>query len=364
VVLRLVPPQTATTPIINNGRLPVLCSSGDYGTMSAFPHVHLRDSNSFSSLSTDWLMRTRDEKKLLLVEANLTLPLAGCFQPGLSSKWIDQALFASQRISTLTHQNKDETAIVTVFVGLGHPKVIGFLGSPNTTIYVDALSELAKTMFSMVDELVSVNKLEQEVGGTEDVEQESIQKDETEDEDETEPTESTTDIFESIGLLIRKGIHFSTSLMTSFVAILQSNERRRFIHVVSDNPNFVQWAAKVLVDYKIVWTNPLNTQEMEDYLQHQVPDVVSLVCCSSDEKTSSVLHSIVSSRENAKVVALMDKLWMQEVTREMIEHRPAAVRIVSAESLHKEIFHDVQTLLASGHSPEAIRDDIGEARFR
>jgi hypothetical protein len=311
-------------------------------------------------------MRTTDEKTFLLVEANLTVPLAGCFPPeSSSSKWIDQALFASQRISTLTHQNNKETEIVTVFVGSGHPKLIGFLGSPNSTIYVDALSELAKTMVSMVDELVSVNDLEQELGGTEDVEQDSIQNTETEEEDEeSETTESTTDIFESIGLWIRRGIHYSTSPVTSLVAVLQNNERRRFIHVVSDNPNFVQWAAKALVGYKIVWTNPTNTQEMEDILQHQVPDSVSLVCCSSDEKTNSVLHSITSSRENAKVVALMDKLWMQEVTREMIEHRPAAVRTVSTESLYKEIFHGVQTLLASGHSPEAIRDDIREGRFR
>ena len=357
VVLRLVPPQTPFPTFTDSGRLPVFCSLKCPSSLTATPCLYLGDSKKFSSMSPDWLV----SNKYLLVEANLTLPLAECFsqhQSSAASKWMDQALFASQRISALAlpPNKNEERQMVQVFVGSGdRPKDMDPLDTNFniTTIYVDILPELANTLSSAVEMSFASSILEQELSEVENAQQHSVDVNVGEGSEDTR-----VDVFEFIGLLIRKGLQCTTRPLLSLATMFRNRATQRVIHVISDNPHFIEWAATFLAGYIIIWTDPTTTQEMEDYLEQQTPGSVSLICCSTDEKTNSVLHSIAAaSQTDAAVLALVDTLEMQEVMQEMMfgHSGPAAIQIVSLESMHKKIFQNIQELLASGHSPDDIR---------
>jgi hypothetical protein len=348
VVLRLVhQPQRHVT----NGRLPIVCTgTGDASSPSmitTFPQLLLEDAELISNTNEKWLLRTNEGKPFCLVEANISFPLAQCFAPEPSNSWIGAVLFAIHRIEALARKSEAET--VSVLVGSGPSSCYGGLeDAPLHSIYLDGLIELAETVCSMVDRFQEMPSIDSVGEVTEDCSA-------INDEDEGHiATSSTPDIFESIGLWIRRGLQFSTNSLTRLVLV--PTGERRVLHVISDNSDFVRWASGVFSNYKIVRTNPTQKQEMQDYLE--LHDAPSLVCCSNDEQTSLVLRSIVAQDNNtSEVVALMDKEWMKRVTAEMMDEiRPKnVVQMVTLEATNKATFSRVQELLVLGHNPEEIQ---------
>lgn len=427
VVLRLIPPPnqkppSATTYQADDGRIPVVCSasaSSDFEIQpSTFPHMHLRnDSKLLSSLSPDyWLTKTTknfDKQKFLLVEANLSVPLAECFRPGSSSManskadqallalaesfhptslhnpsaWTDQVLFATQHIAASYREksNNSDRRIYSVLVSLGRPTTTTAAGDASTTIHIDASNELASVIVRTIHKYL----LSEDTEATNLLES-SQQEDDSripklvdgdgEELNTNEATLSSYDIFgsiggwirretvgrmttivESIGLRIRKGIQFSTGLLGAIFTRSDTRRKEQKVHIISDNAFFVQWVASDVLPidkYSIAWTQPSNSKEIEDYLQlpGDHDDSLSIVCCSSDEKTACTVRSIISSRgKDTKVLALMDNLWMQEKTKEIIAPlEPSSLQILNTQTIYKGIFQDAQTMLMSGNSPEEI----------
>jgi hypothetical protein len=365
VVLRLV--ATAQNTHVP-GRLPVLClGKNDYNTTIGAPQqqLQLQDKDSFSALQ-DWLVHTTSKDRnnsFLLVEANITLPLAQCFRPSstdTTTTWMDRVLFATRRISALAAGQEEESAanVVTVWIGSGRKDVVDLdTTTPNnTTIYVDALSEVARTVRFMVDELSATSDTSEEE--TIDTPEESKETAILDGAKVVEEAAPSTDIFASIGVLIRHGIQYSSKFLTKL--FIPREKRPRVLHLVSDNPNFIDWACTILggrSGYQIVWVNPLNQHEMEaNYLRGD--GSLSLICCRSDEQTSNALQTIVSrgGTNDTQVVALLDQAWMQTATEEILQPIPPGVKIVSTETLHKHTFDRIQALLAEGHSPDEIQN--------
>jgi hypothetical protein len=347
VILRLVDRPISTVP---PGRLPI---------------VYPRPLESLERLPLDdnWFLRIdNDSHKFLVTESNRCPPLSQCFgtQNSVFTKYSTQLDFALHRLARVAHRN--DATLIQVCIGSG-PSA----DTPNNTIYLDGLQAVAEKLVQSIEKAHAAYFLQRQQLSTTNPENkgddlpsspaaDSDKKQVVPQSEQASESEShSMDIFERLGLKIRQGIQIPTNVLASAVKRWDRGGGKPVLYIVSDHADFWNWLGILLVGYRLEWLDP---EQSETYPK---TGGVFLVFCSSDEKTSQVVTSIMEeATDDRHAVALMDKEWVQNVTLEMIQDGPSSansnnVQIQCAETIHRDLFDHVQKLLTSGWTPERIQ---------
>jgi hypothetical protein len=342
VILRLVDHPMSTVP---PGRLPIV-----------YPHPL----NSLERLPLDdnWFLHiNKDANKCLVTESNTCPPLAQCFgtQKSGLTKYFTQLDFAFHRLARVARRN--DATLVQVCIG-SRPSA----DVPNDAIHLDGLQAIAEKLVQSIEKAHAAYSLQRQELFTTDPENDGddLQSAESkgpqvvqESEQASKSESHSMDIFERLGLKIRQGIQIPTDVLARAVKRWDRGPKP-VLYVVSDHAGFWDWLGILLVGYRLEWLDPEQVEE------NPKTGGVFLVFCSSDEKTSQVVTSIMDeATDDRHAVALMDKEWVQSVTLEMIQDGSSSananVQIQCAETIHRDLFDHVQKLLTSGWTPERIQ---------
>jgi hypothetical protein len=349
VILRLVDHPMSTVP---PGRLPIV-----------YPHTL----NSLERLPLDdkWFLHiNKNAHKSLVTESNTCPPLSQCFSThnkSVLTKYstpLDFAVHSTIR-SVARVANRNDATLVQVCIGSGPSAEI-----PKNSIYLDGLQAVAEKLVQSIEKAHATYSLQRQQQSTTNPENDgnNLQSAESKDpqvvqesEQASESSEShRMDIFERLGLKIRQGIQIPTNVLARAVKRWDRGPKP-VLYVVSDHADFWNWLDILLIGYRLEWLDP--EQGVEAYPK---TGGIFLVFCSTDEKTSQVVTSIMDeATDNRHVVALMDKEWVQNVTLKMIQDGASSananVQIQCAETIHRDLFDHVQKLLTSGWTPERIQ---------
>lgn len=392
-------------------RIPVILNSSTPVQLLPAQHLNLADKQSFADDRLKLLSNNGSE--FWLMEADLLVPLCRCFDgtrtlrssvsslQDANNLWSSQVNFATDRISSLARQIDPQRRVVAVLVGAGpcHHRIREDDKDNNTTIYIDILPHLAdKLRENLEDMLTSTVKdetseaqhdsslstasssISSSASSSSPPDQE--EREEKLDEDaHGHDYDRGRDIFQSIGLWIRKGIQ---PLLTPFQGYSTNTNvhqpKTRNVHVVTDNHNFVQWLHDNLGElYKLTWIDPQSMQaNKQNIIDTLNDDSTFLVCCQNDEDTHEAMHTILLRRRRRRqppssqdqhiakyvnVLALMEHDWKKSASEDIFNDdlttarnagtpmETSGFRILSFETIQHDIFQNVQkSLLLDSHT--------------
>lgn len=319
---------------------------------------------SETPITMDWLMRTKNDTRMLVLEADVTpSSLEQHFSANaVAIEGLSKALVLFQSLSaTADRLLPSSSDTVRVVLGTGKPT----LPLDDDVIYVDALKGLSTQVNAALEELHDLVEFDFHAG-----KKEALRRKEEEAASTPQPLEPTASlsmrlggdkpIKERIQILIQEGIERVDSIGSSirqaatwtadFATQIHDDYilSHRVIHVLSDERSFVQFLQSSLQDWRIVWYNATNENDVQLYLETET--AISVVCCCSGDFTTKALLAATTAESNGRVLAVMD-----DDDKALV---PPGVTTISVQAVHDHMFSNIRELLSEGKTVAEVQEVI------
>ena len=325
-----------------------------------------RQPDEWSSIpiSSDWLMRTKTSR-LLVLEADITACSMDQYFGGHApnaSRLSEAVLMLEALTATATKQGVLSSSSEAVKVVLGSNQPTLPLSSQD--IYLDTLHGLGVQVNSVLERMH--REIEADLAATRKGrhgDTDSLETPQPPDSNQpistatvtSHPRETNTAsehlravvdgsfmLVDTIGSSIRQAVSWALLYLKE----IHDDKFRshRIVHVLSDQRAFVHFLQQSLRDWKIVWYDANQASDVELY--RKTDTAISVVCCGSDVATSAFLAATTTANK-AKILAVFEQ------PTSMV---PPGVSIISIQEVHNALFSHVRDMLADDKTPEEIRE--------
>lgn len=319
---------------------------------------------SETPITMDWLMRTKNDSRMLVLEADVTpSSLEQHFSVNaIALEELSKALVLFQSLSATAERLLPSSSdTVRVVLGTGKPT----LPLDDNVIYVDALKGLSAQVNAALEELHDLVEFDFHAS-----KKEALRRKEEEAASTPQPSEPTASLSmrlggdkptkEKIQILIQEGIERVDSIGSSirqaatwtadFAKQIHDDHilSHRVIHVLSDERSFVQFLQSSLQDWRIVWYNATNENDVQLYLETET--AISVVCCCSGDFTTKALLAATTAESSGRVLAVME-----DDDKALV---PSGVTTISVQAVHDNMFSNIRELLSEGKTVAEVQEVI------